>query len=79
MLLNDNTPCGRYGPSMWSKDDEVLNATAIRLCRECPLARRCLDEVLETEKLLGETMKGIHGAKTERQRRRYLERRKAGL
>ena len=64
---------------MWLTKDEDMQATAVRLCRECPLARRCLDEVLETENLLGDTMKGIHGAKTEVQRKRYLERRKAGL
>lgn len=79
MLLKLNTPCGKYGPAMWLSDNEDMQATAIRLCRECPLARRCLDEVVETERLLGEAMKGIHGAKTEAQRRRYLERRKKGL
>jgi WhiB family redox-sensing transcriptional regulator len=69
MLHTDEpTPCQTRDPELWfsRKKADVANAKA--LCLSCPLRLRCLEEALETEALLGQSLHGIHGALTPAER-----------
>lgn len=74
MLLSDQpTPCATRDPEIWFK--QATKKLAINLCQQCPRILQCLDDALETERMLGHQMHGIHGGLDPTQRRKVAMRR----
>lgn len=59
--IDEPTACAEAFPELWFSNEPKKIAEAKRLCRACPFMLRCLNECIETEKLLGQRLRGIHG------------------
>ena len=69
MLHTDEaTPCNTVNPELWFSESPAAIVAAKALCLTCGLRLRCLEEVLETEEMLGMRLRGIHGALTPSER-----------
>lgn len=69
MLHTDEpTACQSQDPELWFSKTPSDIAKAKVFCLSCVQRLRCLEEVLETEALLGQRLHGIHGALTPAER-----------
>lgn len=69
MLNTDKpTPCMQQNPELWFSKRKADQLRAKNFCLSCPVILQCLEDALETEKLMGQSLHGIHAATTPEER-----------
>lgn len=67
-------PCRQADAEVFFSTKRADQEKAMRLCRTCFRAEACLAETLQTERLLGHALEGIHAGTTKSERQRVLQR-----
>lgn len=62
-------PCS-FDPELWFSRQKADIVAAKKACGRCPYQLRCLEDVKQTEELLGHQLHGVHGGLTPPERRR---------